>query len=175
MNSKYMAFGALSLSLLLAMLALSSICVPWWQEYRTQGAELSRYRSLTSASSNYDNLRTELQRTHGQLEAKLSVLTSGLGDAADLSALLQMLIGKAREADIRFVRMEPQQQSIGTDFIRYPVVLDMTTTYHSLGRFISAMEATPQSVRVNRLAMSATVAGTLNVRVLVTCFLHRGS
>jgi Tfp pilus assembly protein PilO len=172
MNHKYTAFGILSLAVLLSLVLLNTLVVPRWQEYQSQSQELARYRTLTSAAKNYDNLRTELTTTKERLNAKLTGLTAGLGDANDLSALLQMLIGKAKEADIRFVRMEPQQQSIAADFIRYPVVLDLSTTYHSLGKFIASLEASPQTVRVNRLALSATAGGAVTVRLLVTCYLQ---
>ena len=48
----------------------------------------------------------------------------------------------------------------------------MTTSYRSLGRFVSSLEQLPQALRIDRLAITEEKNG-LMVRLLVTCFIGK--
>jgi Tfp pilus assembly protein PilO len=83
-----------------------------------------------------------------------------------------LLIARAGAADIRFVKMLPQQEVVHGDRIEFPVVLETTASYHSLGRFVSSLEKLPAVLRIERLAITAQKSD-LDVKILITCFLRK--
>jgi len=145
---------------------------PYWKELNKTRSELKQYTSLISSSGGYDKIKTEILQKNVQLKRKVEKLSSGVSDSRDLSSLLEMLIGKASAADIQFVKMQPQPEEKKEDMLLYPVVLEITTTYHALGRFVSSLETLPHLIRINRLAINANKSGKLNVKILVTCYLQ---
>lgn len=164
-------FTTLVLSFFIFTVLLRYVVVPC----RLRGAEVRRevfkYKKLIRGSSEYDELKNEIREKQKCLEKKHTELTQGLADPHDLSGLLQMIFDKAWEADIRFDKTIPQQEVRGKDYIHYPVLLEMTTTYYSLGEFISSLERMPQIVNVERIAITAKSSETVHARVLITCFL----
>lgn len=133
--------------------------------------ELSRYNMLIRGDEKYDKLKTEIREKQKELEKKHTELTQGLADPHDLSGLLQMIFDKAWKTGIRFDKTVPQKEIKGKDYIHYPVLLEMTTTYNQLGKFISSLENIPQIVQVNRVALIAKDDERILARVLITCFL----
>ncbi len=146
--------------------------VPIWQSGETVRKEVAVYKALIDGSSEYGEFKNEIKEKQKQLEKKHTDLTQGLADPHDLSGLLQMIFDKAYEVDIRFDKTIPQPETQGKDYIHYPVLLEMTTTYVSLGKFISSLERMPQIVRIDRVAISAKNKETISTRVLITCFLQ---
>ncbi|MBD3314610.1 MAG: type 4a pilus biogenesis protein PilO [Chitinivibrionales bacterium] len=145
----------------------------YWPEVMAKRAEAQRYQRLIANSGNYRELRTRIEEKRDALELRLDTLTSGLRDARDLSGLLQMIFDKAFEAGLRIDRTEPQEEETGRDFVKYPVVLETSTTYHRLGAFISSLEKMPQVIRVERLSLDSSRGGGVEAKLLVTCFVSK--
>jgi hypothetical protein len=163
-----------SCAMLLSLALARYLFVPQWQRYRVINAEVSHFKTLVSDNNRYGAIRARLlgkQQQLGLAYGRLAPLQSGQA-AGDLSGLLQLLIARARDADIRFVKMLPQQETRRQAQGEYPVILEMTTEYHSMGRFVSSLEELPRLFRVERLAVTAQKNG-LDVRILVTCFLAK--
>jgi Tfp pilus assembly protein PilO len=144
----------------------------FWQSGEIVRKEVSLYKTLIDGSSEYEEFKNEIKDKQTQLEKKHTELTQGLADPQDLSGLLQMIFDKAWDADIRFDKTVPQKETQGKDYMHYPVLLEMSTTYKSLGKFVSSLERMPQIVRVDRVAMSAKDNETISARMLITCFLR---
>jgi Tfp pilus assembly protein PilO len=83
-----------------------------------------------------------------------------------------MIIAKANAADIKFVKMQPQAETKSGTSTIYPMVLELTATYYSYGRFIAALEMQPSIVQVDRIAITAQKNGSLDIRTLITCFIQ---
>lgn len=143
-----------------------------WPDVAARRAEAERYRMLIENSGNYRELRTRIEEKQHALEARLDTLTAGLRDAQDLSGLLQMIFDKAFEAGLRIDRTEPQGEEEGKDFIKYPVIIEASTTYHRLGAFVSSLERMPQVIRVERLSLASS-KNNVDARLLVTCFVSK--
>jgi Tfp pilus assembly protein PilO len=167
-------FCAVSGAVLLSLALVRYAVAPQWQRYGALTAEVSHMKSLVSDKNRYQAIKTRLldkQQLLARTCARIAPGASGLA-AADLSGLMQLLISRAREADIRFVKMLPQPESQRQGMVDFPVILEMTTSYQSLGRFVSSLEELPQTIRVERLALTAR-KNALDVRILVTCFLNK--
>ncbi len=145
--------------------------VPGWLQNATIRKEVGKYQTLIRRTTEYDELKSAIREKQQLLEKKHTDLTQGLADPHDLSGLLQMIFDKAWEVDIRFDKTIPQTEVRGTDYIHYPVLLEMRTSYNSLGRFLASLERMPQIVRIDRVAITATPAESVYARLRITCFL----
>ena len=166
-----LVFSCAALGLLAAMRIAA---VPQWRELRALSREISRSTDLVSDKNRFQTVTAGLLDKKEQLTrlySRVAPAQNPSAASADLSGILQLLIQRAKEADIRFVKMEPieETQRKGQE---YPVVLEMTTSYESLGRFVSSLEEMPRQLSVDRLAITAQKNG-LDVRILVTCFLRK--
>jgi Tfp pilus assembly protein PilO len=163
-----------SCAVLLSLVLLRFAAAPQWQRLQVKNGEIAHYRTLVSDKNRYQAIKERLLDKKARLSRQyaLYVPAQGAPAGSDLSGMLQLLIVRARDADIRFVKMQPQQETQREKQVDYPVVLELTTSYHSLGRFISSLEELPQAVKIERLAVTAGKNG-LDVRILVTCFLKK--
>ena len=137
-----------------------------------QRRDISVYRAALSEQAASTSLRSTIAADNARLKDKLTKLAAGMGDANDLSGLLGVLIDRASSAGIRFVKVQPQGEKRENDYTLYPVVLEMTTSCKSLGTFVASLESIPQIVRVGRLSVTALRGERLDVKILITCFLH---
>jgi Tfp pilus assembly protein PilO len=158
-----------SCALLASLVLVRAAVLPSVYSLGRTHTQLSLYRDLVADKEKYTAIKTLLTSRKASLVEKKRDLAFSNMAAPDLSSLLQLLITRAKDADIRFVKMQPEVAS-KSEQATYPVVLEMTTSYHSLGRFIASLESVPQAVRIDRLAITAQNSN-LDVRILVTCFL----
>ncbi|MBD3320882.1 MAG: type 4a pilus biogenesis protein PilO [Chitinivibrionales bacterium] len=166
------ALLAVSIALFLFLYGLGYLVFPLWGSISRKRAEIKQYKRLLSSSNGYAAIKASINEKHIQLEKKLKNISTGFADPRDFSALLQMLITRADAAGIRFVRMEPEEEQREKDYILYPVVLEMSTTYNSLGQFVSSLEGMPQLVSVERLGIAAGEGQKITATIRVTCFLR---
>ncbi len=170
-EKELLSITALAMAMFVFTAILRYSIVPGWQRNVSIRREVAKYESLIRRDTEYNELKNAIRQRQKLLEQKHTELTQGLADPHDLSGLLQMIFDKAWDADIRFDRTIPQPESRGKDYIHYPVLLEMTTSFGSLGKFITSLERIPQIVRVDRVALSALKDGQVHARVLITCFL----
>ncbi|MBN1309425.1 MAG: type 4a pilus biogenesis protein PilO [Chitinispirillaceae bacterium] len=133
--------------------------------------ELTRYRTLISSENNYREIKQEITNKIKLLRNRLAPLPKQKKDSGDLSGYLETLIDVARKHNIRFGRIQPQDEMHTADFDFYPVLLVLTTSYHELCRFITALEKLPTLFSVDRLAMDAASEGKCDIKLLVTCII----
>jgi Tfp pilus assembly protein PilO len=162
--------GALLLCATIARFAL----VPEVTAFRGVAAQLDYFKSLLSDTNRYQAIKDGLADKQNRLQNKLGKATSQSDELnpRGLSELLQLLITRAGRADIRFVKMLPQQELARGERIEFPVVLETTTSYHSLGQFVSSIEELPAVLRIERMAITAQKAD-LDVKILLTCFYRK--
>jgi Tfp pilus assembly protein PilO len=118
------------------------------------------------------SLLKQLTQDRDSLNIKYRDLMRDMGGSQDLSGILQMIIAKANAADIKFVKMQPQTEVKSGASTTYPMILEMTASYYSYGRFIAALERQPSMLRVDRIAITAQKNGMLDIRTLITCFIQ---
>jgi Tfp pilus assembly protein PilO len=158
-------------TMLVVVLLARYLMLPICEEIIDRRRELAHYHSLISSESGYAIIKKEISKKNAILESRLSPKNKEKNTPVDLSGFLETLITVAKKADIRFVRMQPQKESRDRDYVHFPVLLELTTTYHELGQFITELEKLPYLFQVNRLAMSALAGGKCEVKLLVTCLI----
>jgi Tfp pilus assembly protein PilO len=171
-NIYLIPFSALAVSLCLAAVTLHFAITPWVQGIARDRATIANLRQVIETESGSAIIVKEIQAKQARLQEKMSSLTSNFVDPSDLSGLLQMIFDKAWKANIKFDKTQPQPEIRGEDFILYPIVFEMTTTYNAFGHFISELEKMPQVVRIDRVALDAVAGGKVEAKIMLSCFLR---
>jgi Tfp pilus assembly protein PilO len=157
-------------SLLMATI-IRFVIIPGYLNIYTLQKENKHYQELISSESGYTAIKQEITGKIDTLTKRITPVEDRKETTTDLSGFLETLIAVGRKADIRFVRMQPQEESVTKDFRLNPVMLALTTTYHELGQFITELEKLPHLFRVERLALSASKTGKCDVNLLITCLI----
>jgi type IV pilus assembly protein PilO len=142
-----------------------------WEAFHEDAARLAALKAALAGSQGLDAEKKRLYLQQDSLTGRFQTLSRQFGGTKDLPGALRMLIEKANAADIRFVKMQPSSQGSPDKDGRYPIVLEMTASYHSLGRFVSSLEEVPHLVRLDRFAITANRGGMLDIRIQLTCTL----
>ncbi|MFP4678854.1 MAG: type 4a pilus biogenesis protein PilO [Chitinispirillaceae bacterium] len=150
--------------------ALRYLAQPQWVEYTGKKEKIKKFDFYISSSEGFDNLKDEIKEKNRQLKRKLENIPSQI-PSRSVSGILEELISRAREENILFSRIQPQRETKTETQVRIPVVLQMRTEYHSLGRFIASLETLPQILQVSKLALEVDKTGKLNAKILVTCLI----
>jgi Tfp pilus assembly protein PilO len=167
------ALGILGAGILLFLCTVRFIGIPQYDRLLHKHSEIKAYQSVLASKDNHAVIKAGILDIRSQLQEKLDSLTAGQGAASNISGLLEMLIDQARKADVRFVKMQPLEEKADNDMILYPVLLETTTTYNSLGRFIASLESVPHTVRVDRIGITSGAGQAITANILVTCYLQR--
>lgn len=174
-KKEYYSLVILSTALLFSAFIIKSVALPILVKNVGTSKQIKEYSVLVDDSKNNTILKKEILKKQKLLEEKHTNLSSGMADASDLSALLQLIFDKAWKNNIRFDKTTPQQMITTKTSINYPVLLELTTEFNKLGTFISSLEAMPQIMRVERVAVSAKGRGKVLAILMVTCFLSKDS
>ncbi len=171
LNGLIVAVLAFSLSLFASLGLVRYIAIPQWESLGAGHSRLTAVKTCLSGRNGLESVKRRLMAKQDTLQGKNSELSRHFGETKDLPGALRMLIEKANSADIQFVKMQPPSEGAPDKDGRYPIVLEMTASYRSLGRFISSLEAVPHLVHVDRLAVSAARNAMIEIRMQVTCYL----
>jgi Tfp pilus assembly protein PilO len=161
----------LSLAVVVSLAVFRFVAAPLARGAAACGLEGRSYAAMAADTARLLDVKKLLADKKGQLDRAYAQAASR-DTFSDLPGLLQLLIAKAKDADIRFVKMQPQVDERGQKESGYPVVLEMTAPYSSLGRFVSMLEKLPRYLRVERIALTEGEKG-LDIRILVTCFIRK--
>lgn len=160
---------ALGISFFLTAGCIHYLIIPQYILVKSDMKKVFDYEKLISSETGYTDLKSKINMDILHIRGKIKQFTGVPLEANDISSFLEILIDKAKAAEISFVRMQPQTETVGQDFTLLPVLLEFSTTYHALGQFLSSLERLPHMFRVNRLAIEAKDGGKLDIKLLITC------
>jgi hypothetical protein len=161
-----------SCAVLLSLVFVRFVGIAQWRSFSYATERIARIRSVLSGKNGPETLKSRLLNLQDSLAGACASLSREYGDTKDLSGILRLLISKANAAQIQFVKMRPPSEAASGNVATYPLVLELTTSYQCLGRFVSSMESLPHLVRVDRIAITAVRNNMVEARILVTCFLY---
>lgn len=163
--------AVICVAVFLTATTLRYLLVPAYLSFQNYRMELKNYQSMISSENGYQEIKNQIMVKTRLLQSRVDTIAGAVNESRDLPAFLELLINKARASDIRFVNMQPQQETRNEDFQFFPVILDVTTTYHSLGQYLSSLEKLPHMFRVDRLSIESISDSSIEVKILVTCFI----
>jgi hypothetical protein len=120
-----------------------------------------------------DSVKTYLYRINKSLDSSSVVLFDKSGYKQDLSGLLRLIIDDAGAAGIRFVKIQPLSDT-SKAATSVPLALEFTTTYNSMGKFISSIEVRPYLFHISRLSVTAIKNNLIEVQIYAVCFINSG-
>jgi type IV pilus assembly protein PilO len=121
------------------------------------------------------------QRVHAPVEARRSQLTVQLASEREAQAVREQVakllgeidqfrkrlapepetawlvgeVGKlAKDAKIELASIAPQQQKLIQEFTHLSVIVQFSSSYHDLGKFLSVLESSRSFIRVDELSMT---------------------
>lgn len=168
LNSEALPICAFCLSLLLSVALANYIIIPKWQEAFKIKTQLNKYRQLISSENGFAQIKNEIEAKNKLLNEKLEKISGSLSNTQELAGYLELLIDKAKSNDIRFLKMQPQAEIKNQDYTLFPVLLEMSTTFNSLGRFISALERLPYYFKVERISIESGKSDKIDIKLMVT-------
>jgi Tfp pilus assembly protein PilO len=168
LTATLVALAVFSAAVLVAASATRFAVKPQWDSLIRNRSLLREARESLDGRSRPDSLKALLNAKWDSLAAKFEALRE-FDDGKDLPALLRMLVEKANDADIQFVKMQPQTEAAVNKSGAYTLVLEMTASYSSLGRFVTSLEAIPHLVHVDRIGLTAAPKTMLDVKIQLTC------
>ena len=160
-----------SFAMLFSLILIRHMVKPQLESFFAHHDRLTEIKKALREQTGPDAVKSRLLAIQDSLVGKNEALSRHFGEMKDLPGALRMLIEKANAADIQFVKMQPYSEHAAGKEGSYPIVLEMTASYHSLGRFISSLEEIPHMVHVDRLAITAIRKAMLDIRIQLTCHL----
>ncbi len=99
--------------------------------------------------------KNELLLGLSQLENKMSMYKDAIGKK-DVSLIINTVSGIAKDTGVNIISLKPEDAQADSFYMRYPFVLDVqANNYHSIGKFISRLESSPDIYIVELLTIRA--------------------
>lgn len=143
--------------------------MPHMQKYAALRNEISRTAAMVEGERGRETLKDLIREKKRTLEAGTAAAAKQYGAAADLPGLLQLIFDRALQTGVGIDRAQPQE-SEGNGKGGYSIVLEAQGTYQNLAGFVSALEAMPHLVRIDRMSIDRGHRGVLEMKLLLTCF-----
>jgi len=144
------------------------IAVPQWSAYKEHNRLIRHYDTFISSTEGFDKMRQELEVRNEALKSKLDNALAHI-PSHSVSGILEELINRSKESGVVLAKIQPQAETKSASVISIPVLIETTTDYNKLSRFITSLETLPQILQISRLAIETNRTGELNIRLLVTC------
>ena len=156
---------------LLCCAAAVFLAIPQWSMYKERTERIRHYDTFISSSEGFDRMRKELELKNETLKSKHNSVPVQILSHS-LSAILEELISRSKESGVVLAKIQPQPEigNANSASVHVPVLLEMTTDYHKLGKFTASLETLPQILQISRIAVETNRNGELNVKLLVLCF-----
>lgn len=126
---------------------------------------------LVNLNRGLENMRLSKSKP-GEAMPEKAMRSSKILAEGQISELLQEISSAANKFDIKIVQIRPSRQvskeksAIGQDkLIPILINLDLVSDYHSLGRFIQALENSPVFMEVQELGISTQLPDYLKQKV----------
>jgi Tfp pilus assembly protein PilO len=114
----------------------------------------------------------EMKSDYENLVRKKAVIASSLFGASSEAGLYELLILKAREADVSIVSVTPRPRRIDAGFAEQPLSLEATGNYNCLARFINEIEKVNRLMRVEELSMAKDRGGMLTAEIRLLVYMY---
>ena len=149
--------------LILVVLALCAGIYFWYtgvyhpilEQKKEKSEELQRLRSSLETARERAARRVSLQQEYDQLQEQWKVVETLLPRERNMSGFIQDLHHIKGKVDATVERVSPMPSSIVDFYTENPYEVEMLTSYHGLGRFLSHVANLPIIVDVSDLDIMA--------------------
>lgn len=119
----------------------------------------------------------EMKADFENLARKQAAIASSLFGSESESGLYELLMLKARDADVSIVSMTPRPRRAGTGFSELPLSLEVSGPYDNIARFTGMIENVHRLMRVDEFSMGKDRDGRIvaEIRLLVYMYADTGA
>lgn len=114
----------------------------------------------------------EMKNDYENLVRKKAVIASSLFGTASEAGLYELLMLKAREADVSIVSVTPRPRRIDAGFAEQPLSLEVAGNYNCLARFTNGIEKVNRLMRVEELSMAKDRGGMLTAEIRLLVYMY---
>jgi Tfp pilus assembly protein PilO len=114
----------------------------------------------------------EMKTDFENLVRKKVEIASSLFGAQSEAALYELLLLKAREADVSIVSMSPRPRRPGSGYTELPLSLDVSGSFDEIARFTSLVENVNRLMRVDELVMSKDHDGSVLAAIKLLVYMY---
>ncbi|MCL2689219.1 MAG: type 4a pilus biogenesis protein PilO [Chitinispirillia bacterium] len=152
---------------LICYASITVIAIPQWSSYKEHTERIRHYDTFILSSEGFDKMRKELELKNETLKSKLNSASVHI-PSRSISGILEELISRSKESGVVLAKIQPQAETKSENSASILVLIEATTDYDKLIRFITSLETLPQILQISRAAIETNRNGELNVRLLVT-------
>jgi Tfp pilus assembly protein PilO len=114
----------------------------------------------------------EMKSDYEGLVRKKAAIASSLFGAQSEASLYELLMLKARDADVSIVAMTPRPRRPGSGFSELPLSLDVAGAFDNIGQFTGMIENVNRLMRVDELSMSKDHDGRLVAAIKLLVYVY---
>ena len=171
MNNKLQYTFVVSCAVCLSLLCIRYVMLPQMWINRQNKAHLEAIKTELTTDAPDSGLKKILIEKKTLLKQKYNTLNENNDNLIDVSFVLHVLITKANAAGIKLIKIQPLTEPTKKNDRSHKVMLELTSSYSSLGLFISSIEALPYRININRVSIASTGNDLLDIHILTTCIL----
>jgi len=113
----------------------------------------------------------ELKKQLAYMQRAYKKMRQRLPTKKQVAALLVDISQKGRAAGLEFRLYDPQPEQTQKEFVQIPIAIQVTGTYHELGKFVSDVAELPRIVTLHNISISkAGKDGKLQMSVLARTY-----
>jgi len=104
--------------------------------------------------------KNELLLALSQSEDKMNMYKDAIGKK-NVSAIINTISNMAKDTEVNIISLKPEDAQADSFYMRYPFTLDIQAdNYHSIGKFISRLESSPDIYIVELLTIKVATEGS---------------
>jgi Tfp pilus assembly protein PilO len=114
----------------------------------------------------------EMKTDYEKLVRKKAAIASSLFGAQSEAGLYELLLQKAREADVSIIAMAPRPQRTASGFTELPLSLEVAGGFDDIARFTGLVENVNRLMRVEELALSKDRDGRVVAAIRLLVYMY---
>jgi len=160
--------GVVAVSLVLALLLHIPQMVKTFQEWR----EIERLEKRITEAQSWHVITQRLDKENRLLRQHLQTMSGAAPEEHVQSTTVEFVQQQARQAKLAITSIQPLALTESDNFIHEPINIGLKGRYHAVGRFIHALEAAPDIIRVDYLELSSGdwLTDELNITAQLSLF-----
>lgn len=144
-------------SVILVVLIVYLVILPKNDQVEVLKKEITKQEKDISKSQSMAQRLDELKAENERIRVELKDLEQYLPEEKEISSLLKQIEDLGRKAGLEILNWKPASKRRHSSGIVYevPVSINLTGSYHSLGRFFSSLTQMDRIVNVNNINMGS--------------------
>jgi Tfp pilus assembly protein PilO len=129
-------------------------------------------RQKLAEADKWPRMANAVKHKNEKIKTEIAQLVFNKGQDSQVSKILALLSETAKAYDVRILTFKPQAIKAYPRHVELPIQLEMTTHFHALGEFITALETASAVIKLERLQMAAKEMASNRLHVQMTAVVY---